>query len=118
MAKYLLIARDGSDWETFAAQATPDEIEACIGRYIAWSERLRASGKLIASEKLKDGEGRVIRAERGSPRVTDGPHAASKEVIGGFWLIEADSYDEGLQLVQDHPHLEWGSLELREIEAM
>ncbi|HEU5208671.1 MAG TPA: YciI family protein [Longimicrobiales bacterium] len=118
MAKYLLIARDGSEWETFAAQASPADMEACIGRYIAWSERLRSAGKLIASEKLKDGEGRVVRAERGETRVTDGPHVASKEVIGGFWLLSADSYDEGLELIRDHPHLEWGTLELREIEEL
>lgn len=118
MAKYLLIARDGSEWETFAAQASPADMEACIGRYIAWSERLRSAGKLIASEKLKDGEGRVVRAERGETRVTDGPHVASKEVIGGFWLLSADSYDQGLELIRDHPHLEWGTLELREIEEL
>ncbi|NLG61016.1 MAG: transcription initiation protein [Candidatus Cloacimonetes bacterium] len=116
MPKYLLIARDGEEWETFAAQATPADIEACIGRYIEWSERLRSQGKLITSEKLKEGEGRVVRAERGAVRVTDGPHVASKEVIGGFWLFEADSYDDGVELIRDHPHLEWGTLELRQIE--
>ncbi len=89
MPKYLLIARDGEEWETFAAQATPADIEACIGRYIEWSERLRSQGKLITSEKLKEGEGRVVRAERGAHH-------------GG-----AD---------RDHPHLEWGTLELRQIE--
>ena len=118
MAKYLLLARDGDGWENFAAQATPAEIEACIGRYMAWSEKLREQGKLVAAEKLKDGEGRVVRGERGSMRVTDGPHSESKEVIGGYWLMDVGSYEEGVELIQNHPHLEFGSLELRAIETM
>src|SRR5690606_11625366 len=95
---------------------TPADIEACIGRYIEWSERLRSQGKLITSEKVKEGEGRVVRAERGAVRVTDGPHVASKEVIGGCWLLEADSHDGGVALSRHQPPLEWGTLELRQIE--
>ncbi len=117
MAKYLLVARDDDGWESFAAQATPADIEACIGRYIAWSEQLRAQGRLVLGHKLKDGEGRVVRAERGSARVTDGPHTTSKEVIGGIWILDVDSYDEGLKLLESHPHLEFGSLELRAVEV-
>lgn len=116
MAKYLLIARDGNDWHEFTARATPEEIEATIARYVAWSSRLSEQGRLLASEKLKDGEGRVVRAERGTTRVTDGPHVESKEVVGGFWLLEADSYEHGVELIEDHPHLEFGSLELRAID--
>lgn len=118
MARYLLVARDGDGWQNFAAQATPAEIEACIGRYLAWSEKVAQQGKMVGGEKLKDGEGRVVRAERGSVRVTDGPHSESKEVIGGYWLLDVDSYDEGVKLIEDHPHLEFGSLELRAIETV
>jgi hypothetical protein len=50
--------------------------------------------------------------------VTDGPYVESKEFLGGFWIIEADSYDEMVELVSDSPHLAAGSLELRQIEEM
>lgn len=118
MARYMLVARDTGDWADFAGDISPEEIEAVIGRYAAWAEKVAQQGKLLSGEKLKDGEGRVVRAERGNVRVTDGPHAASKEVVGGYWLLELDSYEEGVALLQDHPHLEFGSLELREIEAV
>ncbi|MFM2090551.1 MAG: YCII-related domain, partial [Planctomycetota bacterium] len=38
--------------------------------------------------------------------------------IGGFFLIEASGYDEAVALCRQHPHLEFGSVEIREIEPM
>jgi hypothetical protein len=50
--------------------------------------------------------------------VTDGPFAESKEVLGGFWLLEAASYEEVQGFLKDHPHLDAGSLEVRQIHDM
>jgi hypothetical protein len=117
MAKrYLLLARDTGDWATMAGSASPEEIQAIIGRYIEWSSRLTEQGSLLSGEKLKDGEGRVLSGRGSSMRVTDGPHAESKEVIGGFWLLQADSYEAAIRLAAECPHLAFGRLELREIE--
>lgn len=118
MSRYLLVARDTGDWDVTAANASPDEIQAIIGRYIAWSEKLAKNGNLISSDKLKDGEGRVLKGRGDGMRVTDGPHAESKEVIGGFWVLEADSYEQAVQLAAECPHLDYGTLELRAIEEM
>jgi hypothetical protein len=116
MPRYILIAHDSVEWPDQASQMSAEEIEAVIARYRAWTDRLAAAGRLVLSEKLKDGEGRVLAAQRGSVRVTDGPHTASKEVIGGLWILEAASYEDAVALAQDSPHLEFGILELREIE--
>ena len=118
MSRYLLVARDTGDWETTAANSSPDEIQAIIGRYIAWSEKLAKNGNLVLSEKLKDGEGRVVKGNGRDMRVMDGPHVESKEVIGGFWVVEADSYEHAVQLASECPHLDFGSLEVRAIEEM
>lgn len=118
MPKYLMVARDPGNWSEQATGMSPAEMQAIIGRYQAWNERVAQQGKLLSGEKLKDGEGRLLTAERGAVRVLDGPHTASKEVIGGFWLLEAASYEEAVQLAQDSPHLEFGSLELRAIEEL
>ena len=59
-----------------------------------------------------------MRQTGGELMVTDGPYVESKEFLGGFWIIEADSYDEMVELVSDSPHLAAGSLELRQIEEM
>jgi hypothetical protein len=50
--------------------------------------------------------------------VTDGPYAESKEVLGGFWLLEAANYEEVQGFLKDHPHLDAGSLEVRQIEDL
>lgn len=39
-----------------------------------------------------------------------------KEIVGGYYVIEARSYDEALRLAADSPHLEFGTIELREVE--
>jgi hypothetical protein len=118
MPRYLLVARDSGDWSQLAGAASPAEIQAIIAKYRAWSERVAAQGKLLTGEKLRDGEGRVLKGQGKSTKVLDGPHSESKEVIGGFWILQADDYEEAVQLVSDSPHLQFGSLELRAIEEM
>ena len=63
-------------------------------------------------------DGRVVRGSAGKMTVSDGPFAESKEVIGGFWLLEASSYEEVQAFLKDHPHLEAGTLEVRQIRDM
>ena len=118
MAKYLLVARDSGEWTKFAEKASPAELQAVLNKYRTWSERVAAAGKLQGGQKLFDGQGRVLRSGAGVLKVSDGPYVEGKEVIGGFWILEASSYDEAQQLAADSPHLAYGSLELRAIEEM
>ena len=113
--KYLLLARDPGDWAQIAGGIPESEIAEILGRYIAWTDDIGAQGRLHASERLVDGEGRVVTGRGSEQRVLDGPYAESKEVVGGFWIIEADDTAHALELIRGHPHLEFGSLELREI---
>ena len=118
MPKYLLVARDTPEGQQVWQKMSPSEVQAAIGQYRAWSDRVRAKGKLQDGQKLRDGEGRVLRGKGSGLKITDGPHVESKEVIGGFWILEATGYDEAVKLVSDSPHLDHGSLELREIEDL
>jgi len=116
MSKFLLIPRDNpKDFSSFS----PEDMQQVIEKYVAWGRKVGEAGKLIDSNKLKDGEGRVLRDNGGKTSVTDGPFSETKEVVGGYWIIEANDYDEAVSLVEDHPHLEHGtSLEIREIEMV
>lgn len=116
MAKYLLLARDEGNWHE--ADISPAEIEAILARYNAWSSSLAEKGHLLSGEKLTDGQGRVLRGAGDAMRISDGPHTESKEVVGGFWILQAESYEQVVRLSADCPHLEHGALEIREIEAM
>jgi hypothetical protein len=115
MPRYLLLLRDSGQFPT---DLSPQEMQAIIGRYMQWGNRLREKGLLKGSDKLRDGEGRIMRRQGDKMTVTDGPFADAKEVVGGFYMIEAANYDEALRHCNDHPHLDWGSIEVREVEPM
>ena len=115
MSRFLLLLRD--DPSVFSS-LSPDQMQAIIRRYIAWGQRLREANRVISSEKLKDDEGRVVTRKDEKPLATDGPFAESRELVGGFYLIDARDYDDAVKLVADCPHLEFGSIEIREIQTM
>ena len=114
MAKFLVLAR-GTGQEY--ANRSPQEMQQVVQKYMAWTAGLREAGRMLHAERLK-GDGRVVRGAAGKMTVTDGPFAESKEVIGGFWLLEASSYEEVQAFLKDHPHLEAGTLEVRQIWDM
>src|SRR5437867_4121757 len=114
MAKFLVLSR--STGQPYANRS-PQEMQQVVQKYMAWTAGLRDAGRMLHAERLK-ADGRVVRGSAGKMTVTDGPFAESKEVIGGFWPLEAASYDEVLAFLKHHPHLDAGSLEVRQIWAM
>jgi len=114
MSRFLLLLRD--EPSTFA-HLSPAEMQAIIQKYIAWGNGLRESGRLIGSDKLTDG-GRVTRQAGEKTMVTDGPFTEAREVVGGFYMIQAKDYDEAMTVVHDCPHLAFGSIEVRQIEEL
>ena len=55
----------------------------------------------------------------GQVRVTDGPYSETKEVLGGYYIVAAESYDRAVDLARDCPHFEYGgTIEVREIDTM
>jgi hypothetical protein len=62
---------------------------------------LAREGKLRTTLRLRPaGEGARVRVRDGTPLVSDGPYAESKEVLGGFWIVEAASRDEAVALAR------------------
>lgn len=115
MAQYVLMLReDPSVFESLS----PEEMQKVIGRYMAWSDGMKEKGKLIGGQKLVDGEGRVIRATNGTITMIDGPFAETKELLGGYFILDVSGYDEVRELVADCPHLEFGSIEVRQIHVL
>jgi hypothetical protein len=94
--------------EKFAAMA-PDDVKALVSQCPALDEKMRATGKMLVSASLGDLEGwRTLRSRGGKTQVTDGPYTESKEVVGGLFLIEADSLDEALRIASMHPAAQLG----------
>ena len=121
MPEYMLIAIAPAEASAEAAkmEISPEMIQAVIEKYNAWTAKLEESGKLAGINKLRDEAGRRISGFGESQVVTDGPYAETKEVIGGYWIIKAENYDEAVELSRDCPQLEFGgTIEVREIEDL
>jgi hypothetical protein len=115
MPKFLMLARsDARAWEGVSAE----EGQRIVKQYVDWSDRMRAAGRLAGSNKLQDGDGRVLAGNGSQIEVKDGPYSETKEVVGGYWLLEAADFDEAVKLAKDSPHLRFGTLEIRAIEEM
>jgi hypothetical protein len=104
----LLLYDDPSGWRNLS----PEEMQKAIEKYMAWSKKPFT----LDSKRLGEDAGRVIRSDGGKPRATDGPYSETKEVLGGFYLIEAANYDEAVRLSLTHPHVEHGgTIEIRQL---
>src|SRR5689334_22281192 len=90
-------------------------------RYMAWAEGLRQKGKMVGGEKLTASGGRHVRVKDGKPVASDGPYAEAKDVIGGYFVLEAKDLAEAETIARECPHLalsptNWA--EVRPIEDM
>ncbi len=108
MPQFVVMLRDSG---SFPEDISPEEIQAIIQKYGAWIQSMGGKG-----QKLRDGEGRIVVRDRDRITVTDGPYAEAKEVLGGYFLVDADSYDDVVSRCQESPHLEYGSIEIRQVE--
>ena len=91
-----------------------------VKEMMAFNHQLNEAGVLLALDGLLPPEkGAIVSFHDGRPKVSDGPFAEAKEVIGGYFIIESANYDEAVKLSSDCPHLELGGrIELREIEVL
>jgi len=112
MPQFMLLLYDNpANWQTLG----PEEMQKAIEKYTAWSKKPFT----VDSKRLGEDAGKVIRAQNGKPRTTDGPYSETKEVLGGFYMIDAASYDEAVTRALDHPHLEYGgTIEVRKLFGM
>lgn len=116
MPKYMLLLHDNPN---AFANVSPEAMQRVVEKYIAWGKKLREAGVMRAGDKLTDEPGRVMRRKDGQVHVTDGPYSESKELLGGYYMIEADTYDKAVELARDCPQLEFGgTIEVRQVEVM
>jgi hypothetical protein len=94
-----------------AQSVSPEEMQKAIEKYMAWTKKPFT----VDSKRLAGDVGKVIRAPGGKPRTTDGPYSETKEILGGYYTIEAASYEEAVERALTHPHLEQGgTIEVRQ----
>lgn len=101
---YLFIFRETAP-ERYEALSREERMQA-LARWNAWCDELAAQGKLRSGHTLEP-TGRVVSgpAAKGT---TDGPFAEAKEVVGGYFLLEAASLDEATAIAEQCPNLPYG----------
>ena len=99
MEKFMLIFHGGINQE-----ASPQDLQANMGKWMSWVEKLQKEGKYVSGEALLPG-GKLVTEKT---TATDGPYTEGKEIVGGFFVINAESMEEALAECQDYPDFDYG----------
>jgi hypothetical protein len=95
------------------------EMDTLMDETSAYNEMLQQSGHLINAAGLQPVQTTTtLRMRKGKLSITDGPFAETKEVLGGFYVIEARDLNEAIQLASKSPSLRLGSVEVRPIDEL
>ena len=112
MPKYMLIMR-GTDESNAAMLAELDELMARTRRFI---EELVEAGVYVEAEGLDDpGRGVVVDFGGEVPVVTDGPYGETKELFGGFFLLDVASKQEAVEWAKRVPSIPGSKIEVRRV---
>jgi hypothetical protein len=111
MARFMMFIYpgvDAGDWDP-----TPEDVRTMM----AYNAELEQAGALLALDGLfPDTHAAVVTWEDGKATVTDGPFAESKELVGGYWIIQAKNLDEAKEWARRCPMHAGGRLEIRQIQ--
>ncbi|WP_462249058.1 YciI family protein [Ferruginibacter sp.] len=112
MEKFMLIFQGIKSAEQPSAQ----QMQENMGKWMAWIDKLAKAGKYDAGEPLLP-TGKVISGK--NKTVTDAAFAEGKEIIGGYFIVNAADYNEAVALCDEYPDYEnGGTVIVRQIQKM
>ena len=118
MAQFMLLLHQAPNYNVDLPR---EKMMEMTRRYIAWRDTLAQKGHIAGGEKLTASGGRHIKVKDGKLIASDGPYAEAKDVIGGYFVIEAKDAAEAETIARDCPHLVLSStnwVEIRPIDDM
>lgn len=115
--KYLALIYTDQNADMSATTAQQQEVIAEYGAYEGWLATQQAGKKIAGEALLPTTTAKTIRTRGGKITITDGPFAETKEHLGGFYLFEAASLEEAIELAKGIPSAKIGSVEVRPIMA-
>jgi hypothetical protein len=111
MPQYMLLIYSPTD-----ANLSPEEMQAELPRWFEYTEGLRNAGIMVAGDALKGGEtATTVRVRDGDTQITDGPFAETKELLGGYYIIDVPDLDTALEHAARMPNIQYGSVEVRPV---
>ncbi|HEY6894954.1 MAG TPA: YciI family protein [Rhodanobacteraceae bacterium] len=112
MKYLLLIYNDAELLDALPAGRADVMMRDCF----AHADDLRGQGALLESQQLEaPSTAKTVRIRNGRKTVVDGPFAETKEMLGGYNIIEAESLDEAVRIASEFPWTETGAVEIRPI---
>ena len=112
-AQFLLLFRHPKD----GPDPSPEEMQKIMGKWMAWMKGMGARGEFAGANRLDD-TGAVIKGQRGA-KLTDGPYAESKEIVGGYVIVNAASLAAATAIARGCPGLDNDAIvEVRPIEPL
>ncbi|MFF0579387.1 YciI family protein [Streptosporangium saharense] len=116
MAKYMLIMRGTDESLAEMTNTSFEEMLETVGRF---NEELIRAGVLVAAEGLDDpAQGVVVDYSGQTPVVTDGPYGETKELFGGFYLIDVASKEEAVEWAKRMPAMSGSKCEVRRVPSI
>ena len=114
--KYLLLCYDD---EQAWARAGHAALEQAMGEAVQLAHDLDAKGQYrLAAPLHPAATAATVRVRDGKRLVTDGPFAETREVLGGFYLVDVNTLDEAIEIAARHPGARFGAVEVRPIAEM
>jgi hypothetical protein len=119
MTHYLLSVHGSVDRGEYGDYGSREAMEEAFAATGAFNDQLRADGYWVFAGGLQPATtATVVDGQGDSPVVTDGPYLETKEVIGGFWIIEAPDLDVALKLATEGSKACRGKVEVRPFEGL
>lgn len=110
---YLLLIIEPRDQR---AERTLEQGQQAYAQMVRFSEGLKARGLLKAAESLRsDADGVRVSVRGGKRTLLDGPFAESKEMVGGFFLLDCETKEQAVAIASECPAAEWATVEVREL---
>ncbi len=111
--KYMLLSYDD---EQYWRQAGKAGMEAAMQEVLGILDDLKAKGQLIDCSPLQPATvGANVQVRAGKRTVTDGPFAETREVLGGYYVIDVPNLDEAIRVAARHPGARAGAVEIRPV---
>ena len=119
MTQYLLSVHGPVERDEFGDYGSKEEMEAAFAATGAFNDKLQAEGYWVFAGGLEPATtATVVDGQGESPVMTDGPYLETKEVIGGFWVIDAPDLDVALALAAEGSRACGGKVEVRPFQGL
>jgi hypothetical protein len=101
---------------TDPAAFDPTQGEKIMGEYMAFTQEILDSGEMVSGDPLQGSETATsVRVRNGKRSTTDGPFAETKEVLGGYYIVDVKDLDRAIELAAKIPDVRTATVEVRPV---